>query len=80
MDDICKTNDRKDGVMSKYSPSKSKQHELVELFREEKALRETQAYQKLKNVRDGYRQEDFYPLVVDYLVKKHKINSKVFPL
>ena len=80
MDDICKKNDRKDGVMSKYSPSKSKQHELVELFREEKALRETQAYQKLKNVRDGYRQEDFYPLVVDYLVKKHKINSKVFPL
>lgn len=59
---------------------KPQEHELVELFRKEKMKRKNSSYNSLKNVRDGYRQEDFYPVVIDWICENYDVDRKVFPV
>lgn len=59
---------------------KPQEHELVELFRKEKMKRENSSYTSLKNARDGYRQEDFYPVVIDWVCENHDVSRKIFPI
>ncbi len=55
-----------------------KEHEFVELFREEKHKKMTKMASKTD--RDCYRQEEFFPVACDWLVSNHNIDRKVFGL
>ena len=83
MDDIANTHinalKAKSAPMSEWK-DELQEHELVEIFRREKFKRSHGDYKKFANARDGYRQEDFYPLVVGWIVENHKIDRKVFPV
>ena len=63
---------------SRYKVKVGKEHDLVELYREEKHLK--MSHMTSKTSRDCYRQEEFFPLAVDWLVENHNIDRKVFSL
>jgi hypothetical protein len=81
MDDICAEHSEslKDkAVISRYNTKYCKEHDLVELFREERHRK--MAGLSSKTDKDCYRSEEFYPLVVDWLVEKHNVDRKVFSI
>ena len=63
---------------SRYNVKLGQEHSLVELFREEKHLK--MSHMTSKTSRDCYRQEEFFPIAVDWLVENYKIDRKALSL
>lgn len=81
MDDIKAQHSEalKDGsTKSRYKVNLGQEHSLVELFREEKHLK--MSHMTSKTSRDCYRQEEFFPIAVNWLLENYKIDRKVFSL
>ena len=81
MDDIREQHSEalKDGsIKSRYKVNLGQEHSLVELFREEKHLK--MSHMTSKTSRDCYRQEEFFPIAVNWLLENYKIDRKTFSL
>lgn len=83
MDDIC--NHHSEALKAKSAPlskwkNSVKEHDLIEQFREEKFRITNLAVSGGMNKRDGFRQEDFYPIAVNWIVTNYKVDGKVFPI
>ena len=76
--DFCKDENRGESMSAfkKDGSAFPKEHELIELFRHEKNKKMKSL--KSKTDRDCYRQEEFFPVAVDWLVLNHNIDRKVF--
>lgn len=80
MDEICKVHNTKGRKKSRFG-NFPEEHTLVELFREEKLLKMSVLNDNgVCNHRDGYRQEEFYPLLVDKIVETYEVEQSIFPL
>lgn len=80
MDEICKVHNTTGRKKSRFCKL-PEEHSLVELFREEKLLKMSLLNDNgVCNHRDGYRQEEFYPLLVNKIVETYKVKKSIFPL
>jgi hypothetical protein len=76
MNEICDSHSMKNRSKSFADPKQLQEHLLVEMFRREK--RDKMDTMNSKTSRDCYRQEEFFPIVVEWLVSNHNIDRKVF--
>jgi hypothetical protein len=76
MNEICDSHSMENRGKSFADPKQLEEHLLVEMYRREK--RDKIDTMSSKTNRDCYRQEEFFPIAVDWLVSNHNIDRKVF--
>ncbi len=78
MDEICEFHSNENRGDSFADPSQLEEHRIVEVYRREKNKKMEAVRKTSKTKRDCYRQEEFFPMAVDYLIENYNIDQEVF--
>lgn len=78
MDEISDFHSDEDRGDSFADPSQLEEHRIVEVYRREKKKKMDAVNETSKTTRDCYRQEEFFPEAVSYLMENYNIDQEVF--